>query len=344
MSRLAAEEPANNRTVPLSAFFVSRDSRSQGGHVRTSHRWLAVGVVAFSLAAACGGDGTGPGGGGGGGGGSAAFSANIDGQAWATDAARLQIIPGSASIPGSLLITGTQVSGNNVVTIQLFLGYIGAAGSYRLGVNQISTPGGLGSIIQQSGTTVENRMTPFDGFSGTVVITSLTATRIVGHFGFVAQPLIGSSLSGNRTITDGSFDLALPSGFTSVPTANHGSTISATLGGIAWNGATVLALGSNGVFVGGGQTTSRSVQLQATTPLTTPGSYNLHGGVDLSIVDLSNGHSWGGSSGDVGTVVFTSLADGRVVGTFSGTLQPGAATTGTLVVTEGTFDIRIDAP
>jgi len=47
-------------------------------------------------------------------------------------------------------------------------------------------------------------------------------------------------------------------------------------------------------------------------------------------------------SGDVGSVVVTSLAGGRVVGTSSGTLHSLGAMTADLTVTNGSFDVRID--
>ncbi len=70
----------------------------------------------------------------------------------------------------------------------------------------------------------------------------------------------------------------------------------------------------------------------------------ISGDVRLSVIGLTNGQSWGGVAGDVGTVVVTSLADGRVVGNFTGTLQPLGDATGTLLVSGGHFDVRIDVP
>ena len=46
----------------------------------------------------------------------------------------------------------------------------------------------------------------------------------------------------------------------------------------------------------------------------------------------------------VGSITITSVTGNRVVGTFSATLAPGAGTTGQLVITNGTFDVRVDTP
>jgi len=307
--------------------------------MRAIHR-LVLGSTLLFAAAACGGDGTGPGGGGGG---SAAFSAKIDGQAWAADAGKLQLTLGSATIPGSIIITGTSISGTKVTSISLILGYLDGPATYPLGVNQGTTPGGTGIVFEQQGASVENRVTPFDGASGSVVIVSRNGNHISGTFSFVAKPQIGSTFTGDRAITGGTFEIDLPSGFTSVPVDNHGSSIKATIGGVAWNGATVTGLGGSGSFVVGGLTTTIDLHLTTTTPVTSPGTYSLLGGVKLQVTDLSNAHSWGGVSGDVGTVVFSTVTSGRVAGTFSGTLQQLGAGGSALVVSGGSFDIKVNA-
>jgi hypothetical protein len=308
-------------------------------------RWLAVGVSAFTFAAACGGGGDGGTGPGGGGGGSAAFTAKIDGVAWTTDAARLQVLPGSVGIPGSLLITGTKVNGSKVVSIQLILGYVRFPAIYPLGVNQGTTPGGTATIIEQDGANVETRMTPLDGESGNVTVVSNDGSHIKGTFTFVAQPLLGSSLVGNRTITEGTFDLDLPAGFTVPGNVNFGSDIMADLNGDRFYGATVLALGANGAFSFGGTTTTLSLQIINTTVVNAPTTLNLLNGVRITVVDFTNGHSWGGSSGDVGSVHFAGVG-ARINGEFSGTLQPntGSGAAGTLTIANGSFNMRVDAP
>jgi len=310
-------------------------------------RWGAVAASGLALTVACGGDGDGGNGPGGGGGGSAEFTAKIEGVSWATDAARLQIIPGSVGVPGSLLITGTKINGTKVVSITITLGFVRFPAIYPLGVNQGTTPGGTAIIFEQDGANVETRMTPLDGESGTFTVISNDGSHIKGTFQFVAQPMLGSALVGNRTITEGTFDFDLPAGFTVVGTVDYGSEIFADLNGDHFNGATVTALGANGVVAMGGMTTTLSLQILNTTPVTTNGTtLNLLNGVRITVLDLSNGHSWGGISGDVGTVHFSGMSAERTNGEFSGTLQPntGSGATGVLTIANGSFYMRILAP
>jgi hypothetical protein len=312
--------------------------------MRISHRWLAAAVSTFALASACGGGsdgGTGPGGGGG----STAFTAKIDGQAWATDAARLQVLAGSPGVPGSIVIVGTRVSGTSTVSIQLVLGYVRFPAIYPLGVNSGTTPGGTATITETSGTSSEIRTTPLDGESGTFTVSSNDGSHIKGTFTFVAQPLLGSLLTGNRTVTEGTFDLDLPAGFTVPDNVNFGSDMMADLNGDHFYSATAVALGANGAFSFGGTTTTLGVQIVNSTVVNGATTLNLLNGVTVTVLDFTTGHSWGGISGDVGSVHFAGVG-ARINGEFSGTLQPNAASgaTGTLTIANGSFNMRVDAP
>ncbi len=312
--------------------------------MRNMLRWGVAAGLAIAMNAACGGDGDGGNGPGGGGGGSGSFAARIDGVAWATDAARLQIIPGSVGIPGSIVITGTKVNGTKATSISISLGFVRFPGNYPLGVNNGTTPGGLATIIEQDGSTVETRMTPLDGESGFFVVTSNDGSRIKGTFTFVAQPIPGVILAGNRTITEGTFDIELPAGFTEVGTVDYGSDIHADLNGDHFNGATVTGLGANGVVAMGALTTTLNLQILNTTPVTVNGtSLTLLNGVRITVIDLATGHSWGGISGDVGSVLYSGMSAERTNGTFSGTLQPNAASgaTGVLTITGGSFIVKV---
>ncbi|HTS87053.1 MAG TPA: hypothetical protein VMG41_01050 [Gemmatimonadales bacterium] len=298
------------------------------------------------VAVACGGgDSTGPGGGGGGGGGGAGtMSGTVQGQSWAADANEVFVTKGS--VPGSLTITASKVvSATNYTSVILALSFIGDTGSYALGTNVGTTPGGIGTVVIQSGATANTWLTSLTGVAGSVTVTGLTSTRISGTFTFTADLLSGSSSSSTATVTNGSFDVSLPTGFTSVPAANHGSSFNATLGGAPFVGATVVGIGASGAFSLGGQTTAQSLNLITNVVADTTGTYALgSAGIRLTVLDIATAHSWGGFAGDSGIVVITSLANGRAVGTFSGTLAPGASSPGPLTVTNGSFDVRIDAP
>lgn len=309
--------------------------------MRGSLRLAAMVIAGYALTVACGSDGgNGPGSGGGG---STDFTAKIDGVDWATDATRLQIIPGSTGVPGSILITGTRVTGTSTTSIQIILGYVSFPANYPLGVNYATTPGGTGSVIETGPGTSAVRITPLDGKSGLLVLVSNSGSHIKGTFSFVAQPPLGSGLAGNRTVTEGSFDIDLPSGFTAPGSVNFGSDMMADLNGDHFYSATALTLGGNGVFSIGGTTNNLSISILNSTPIATATTLTLLSGVRISVVDLTNGHSWGGVSGDVGTVHYSGVG-ARVNGEFSGTLQPNGSTVGTLTITGGSFNMRVDAP
>ena len=135
-------------------------------------------------AAACGGDSTtGPGT-------SGAISATIDGAHWTSSlGATTSHSSGSYGIGGS----------NSDATIGLAFPDAGV-GTYDIG--QLSPTNVL--LTQQGGATwVASAI----GGSGSVTVTSVTASRIVGTFNFTLVPLSGSSATGNRTITNGTFDI-----------------------------------------------------------------------------------------------------------------------------------------
>lgn len=298
------------------------------------------GVACGVILAACGG---GSGGAlGPGGGGSAAFSATINGQAWAADTLGFTIT-GNPGTPGSLIISGVEVvTPTNYKSLSLAVSFIGATGQYPIGINIGTTPGGTASSVVVSGATVTTYMTPLSGAAGTVTITSLTATRMKGTFSFTADPSPGPGAS--LTVTNGSFDIALPSGFTAVPPANHGSTLTASLGATPFNAATVTGLGdlALGSFVVGGQSTVHSLNIVTTSPITAPGAYTLGSGVTISVIDFQTTDSWATLAGASGTVTVTSVGNGRVAGTFDAVLVPMGSTVGNLTITNGSFDIRVD--
>lgn len=269
------------------------------------------------------------------------MSAKINANAWAAD--QVQVTLGSAQIPGSVIITGTKVSGTSTSSISLILGYISGPGTYPLGVNQGTSAGGTGLLLETSPATAENRTTPFNGNGGTVVISSLTAGHLTGTFSFIAVPILGSQFTGNKQITNGDLDIDLPSPLTAVPAANHGSSVSATLGTTPFNGATVVGLGSGGSFSFGGDSDSLTIDFVTAVPVTVAGTYPLLTGIKVSVTDLKQNHNWGGVSGDVGSVIVTSVANGRVKGTFSGTLHSLTQGLADLAMANGTFDVRIDS-
>lgn len=104
-----------------------------------------VGLVFAAVLGACGGGGSGglgPGGGGG-----AAFTATINGQPWVADTLGFSVI-GSPGVPGSLVISGVDVvAPTDYKTLSLSVSFIGAAGTYPIGINIGTTPGATASAV-----------------------------------------------------------------------------------------------------------------------------------------------------------------------------------------------------
>jgi hypothetical protein len=277
------------------------------------------------------------------------FTATIDGQAWVSTSN--QITGGTAStssIPGYVILTGSKVvSATNYTTLTLALGYLAGTGTYPLGVNPVSTAGGSGLVFGVQGTGIGTWSTNFTGNAGTLTITSLTATRIVGTFQFTAPPQSFTTTTGTRVVTNGAFDLPLPGNFVVAPATNKGSKISGTVGGAAWNAATVIALGANGVFTIGGTTDSLSLSLSTGRTVTAGSSYPIGGtgGAQFLISKTGTSLAWSSAIGtaSVGTLTIASLTANRVAGSFAATLLGGAGTSGSLVV-NATFDVRVDTP
>jgi hypothetical protein len=114
------------------------------------------------------------------------------------------------------------------------------------------------------------------------------------------------------------------------------------LNGQPWNGATVVGLGNTaaGALSFGGMTTGVSLSFVTSTPVQAGSSYD-GTGVRLTASGTGANCCWG-ASGDVSSVTVTTLSTRRVAGTFAATLSPTGSATAPLVITGGTFDVRID--
>lgn len=144
--------------------------------------WTAAAV----LAASCGGGSgtpTGPGNG--------SMTAQVDGTAWrasqgvaATRAAGFVGVGGSAS---------------DASTISFAFPDTGP-GSFT-----VASPNGTNATYVKSG---QGWTAAFGGGgSGTITVTTLTASRVAGTFSFTAPGVVGGA-SGNKTVTNGSFDIS----------------------------------------------------------------------------------------------------------------------------------------
>ncbi|MGB8329606.1 MAG: hypothetical protein WCE62_05715, partial [Polyangiales bacterium] len=276
-------------------------------------------VIAVLVLAALGcGDGGGDGGGGqaGGGGnpGGTSFSARIDGEPWAADDDLVQVTgnPGAPRL-GTIVISGLEVATGQGLT--LALSFISGPGTYPLGVNIGTTPGGTGQVTDPP----DSWLTPLSGDAGTVTITVRTATRIAGTFSFSADPLLGGGPA--AVVTDGKFDITQSAGLPALPTGD-GSTASATIDGSAWNGATVVALNPGaGVLSVSASNTAYSISMTPKVPLTAGNSYGIPSQISLTIIRTGAADSWVAIGGDdVGTWTIDTFTATRATGTFDATL------------------------
>ncbi len=296
-------------------------------------------LIAALAPLACGGDDGPAGPGGGNGGGDSPFRATIDGQAWAADASSVTVTLGSTGVPGSLIVTGTRVtSGSEFRAISLLLGFIEGTGTYPLGVNFATNGGGSATVTIGGGGATSSFMTPLDGAAGSMTVTSLTGARIAGTFAFEADPTVGATTS--VSVTSGSFDVPLPSGFAPASGNARGSRVSASFGGAAWNAATIIGLGENNTLGITATNTTHVLTLNPLVPVASGGTYTVGENVNLRVHLAGQQTAWGGQ-GSTGTVTLTTYG-ARAVGTFSGVLTPiGGGGGSNLSVTDGTFDVRL---
>ena len=287
--------------------------------------------------------------------GGGSVSATIDGTAWTADAASAEA---RHAQPGRYVLSGTKITSTSSLGIELDLYNIAAPGTYPLGVGE-KVFGGVGWVTTAPPPTYW--LTPFNGASGTVTVSSLTDSRIAGSFSYTAPAytVIGDA-TGTRTVTNGSFDLPVRiTGAVGPLPSNAGGKMSATIGGTPWNAANVtvnrtsgsvqitgdntsLLVGINLAGVSGPGTfalaASPARMLTVTGPVTNPTGVNCCWGGSLQGTNALN---------DVGSITISTFSTSRIAGTFTATLAPlpdTPAATSNLVVANGSFDIGIPSP
>lgn len=291
------------------------------------------GIPALLLATltACGGASGASNGGGGGGSG---MSATIEGQAFSADQFSRATV--SAALPGNYILVGSRLTtGTTAQAITLILYNISATGTYPLGVNSTNV-GGTGSVTE--GSTIW--LTPLNGAAGTVAVTALTSTGIAGTFSFTAaDPLNASS---TRAVTSGSFNLAI-TGTPGTVLPNHGSSMSATIGGAAWNGATIVVVSkSGGTYAFNGSSVGSYSLTFFLSSITGPGTYALSNTGPIETLQAALGiQGWSSQLGaPSGSVVVSSVSNDRIQGTFVATLSSANAGS-PLAIASGTFSVGL---
>lgn len=285
-------------------------------------RRLVVLICVIVLFTGCGGGGGGPSDPGGGNTGGNTFTAIIDGVPWASDEASISVSgAGAPTRAGTVLLSGYEAATGRGLTLSISF-FIGPA-SQPLGVNIGTTPGGIGSVIVPP----NNWSTPLSGASGFITLTQRTDTRIAGTFNFTATALAGATPA-SRVVTAGAFDVTKASGLPPLPTG-VGSTAIATIGGLPYNFATIIALnGGGGVFSLAADNTSYSISLTPKQPVAAGNTYGIPSQMNLTIIRTGATDSWWGGTGpDVGAVTISTLNADRIIASFNGTLLPLNAAT-----------------
>jgi hypothetical protein len=267
-----------------------------------------------------------------------AFTAKIDGTAWQATFA----VTAQNPTPGLYSITATRTTGSNAYTMVFALYNIRGPGTYALGV----APNVFGGTAQLSQAPSSGWATPLNGVAGEIVITTLTATRMVATFQFTAEPIL-SGTTGTKVVTEGKLDIPV-AGTGGVAPDNAGSRVTGSVGGaFSAAGATATITnvgGSNPIFTLVANNSVRGLSISLAN-MTGPGTYALSATTPIRTIGVTGttGNllaTWASQgAGGSGSVTISSLTATRIAGTFNATLVPlGGGATGNLTVS-GTFDM-----
>ncbi|MFN0180062.1 MAG: DUF6252 family protein [Gemmatimonadales bacterium] len=122
------------------------------------------------------------------------LTATVDGSGWAAQTIVAAYRGGVLSIAGT---DGQQRS------LGFALGPTTAPGTFPVGVTQSAN----GSYQVVSGSTSQAWMAAVTLGSGSITVTSISATRAVGIFQFSMAPVPGNGATGTKSITQGTFDV-----------------------------------------------------------------------------------------------------------------------------------------
>lgn len=164
----------------------------RGGVLFTTLRWVALTVLTLGLAG-CGGDDdpVAPAGPGNNNTGAGTMTALIDGVAWTAVATT------GVNQSGIVAIGGSNLGG----VLGIGLGFAGTmADTYLIGPGHI----GNGNVTSLAGS---GWVASGGNGNGTINVTSLTATRIIGTFSFTAPATVAGTTPAVRVVTQGTFDV-----------------------------------------------------------------------------------------------------------------------------------------
>jgi hypothetical protein len=160
---------------------------------------FVIGFVLLVIVAGCGKKSNPMNPGGGGGGGTqlpnGSMSASFNGSTWNATTISATSPVGNGGILG---IGAGDATGRGVA----FALFASGPGTYNN-----ATSVGMNFIITEPGAQFFQSSASITGTSGTVTLTTLTATRVAGTFQCVATATSGTGSAGSRNITNGTFDV-----------------------------------------------------------------------------------------------------------------------------------------
>lgn len=294
-------------------------------------RLVATLLLSIAMAACGGGDPTIPGGGGNG---ITNFTAKVDGVDWNAEFP-VTAINGAA---GLYSISALRVSGSNAYTLIFTLYNITGPGTYPLGVGAFNFGGT--ALISQVGT--DGWSTPLSGVAGQIVITTLSATQMVGTFSFVATPLLGGA-GASKTVTQGVFDIPVSGTFGVVSaTGNQGSSLTGNIGGTFVAASALVSLnGATPQLTITAENLVRNVSIGVAN-MTGPGTYTLSATTPVRTILVGDGVGavWtSATTGGSGSVIVTSVTATRIMGTFTATVIGVAGGASGSLSISGTFNL-----
>jgi hypothetical protein len=215
--------------------------------------------------------------------------------------------------------------------LDLTLSFISGPGTYPLGVNPETTPGGTAKYNPRF---LESWETPLTGASGFVTITARTDKRIAGTFHFTADKTGLGDGPPTISFTNGEFDITCLEDLPPLPTG-AGSTFSGTVGDASFNAATVMGINPGfDTFQVDADNLEFDFKLWSKVTVAAGNTYGIPSQIEMRLDERGTPNAWSGGSGpDVGTLTVLSQSADRIVATFTATLpslvgSPEIAVTG----------------
>jgi hypothetical protein len=162
------------------------------------------------------------------------------------------------------------------------------------------------------------------GAAGEFEITDVTSSSIAGKFNFTATPSPVFGGPGTKTVSNGKFNLALPTGFSFA--ADVGSSLTGTFGSFgtqtmaavtgSYLGGTVINVLALNDTINVNMGTSINVAAGSSYPFAPPSPGSL-GFISVGVGQGTAASTWGTGTG---SVTMNSVTEGRFSGTAVGTL------------------------